>query len=139
MSRYDTVSHLVLDVCCAFFSSGSVSLWLCTVSFQAPFELKFPRASCIRAYQIADPSLRLQGYILIEYATLSEAKAAIEGANGTKLLDQTIAVDFAFVRPPPQKTRAGNSNAPKGASGRQRSRSPVARAEREEREEEGVE
>jgi len=139
MSRYVDFIYWGWIVCCAFSPSGSVSLWLWTVSFQAPFDLKFPRASGIRAYQIADQSSRLQGYILIEYATLSEAKAAIEGANGTKLLDQTIAVDFAFVRPPPQKTRAGGGNAPKGGSGRQRSRSPGARAEREEREEEGVE
>jgi RNA recognition motif-containing protein len=39
-----------------------------------------------------------QGYVLIEFPTLEEAKAAVEGVNGTKLLDQTISVDFAFVR-----------------------------------------
>ncbi|KAI7158822.1 hypothetical protein KC349_g4623 [Hortaea werneckii] len=38
----------------------------------------------------------VKGYVLIEYPTLSEAKAAIEGANGEKLLEQTISVDFAF-------------------------------------------
>jgi len=43
----------------------------------------------------------VKGYALIEYSTLSEAKAAIEATNGTKLLDLTISVDFAFVRPPP--------------------------------------
>ena len=66
-----------------------------------------------------------QGYVLIEYPTLSEAKAAIEGANGEQLLEQTISVDFAFVRPPPSKGQAGGRGGRKG--GRQRSRSPGAR------------
>ena len=72
-----------------------------------------------------------QGYVLIEYPTLSEARAAIEGANDTKLLDQTISVDFAFVRPPPQKGGNRNAGAGQGArgganKGRARSRSPGA-------------
>jgi len=65
-----------------------------------------------------------------------EARAAIEGANGTKLLDQTISVDFAFVRPPPQKggNRAPGSGARGNQKGRQRSRSPGEKAQREEEE-----
>ena len=69
-----------------------------------------------------------QGYALVEYPTQKEAKAAIEGANNTKLLDQTISVDFAFVRPPPAKDgkagqgRGGGKAGGKGA--RARSRSP---------------
>ena len=59
---------------------------------------------------------------MIEYPTLSEAKAAIEGAHGEVLLEQTIGVDFAFVRPPPAKGQTGNRGGKKG--GRQRSRSP---------------
>ncbi|KAH8166476.1 hypothetical protein CIB48_g1793 [Xylaria polymorpha] len=43
----------------------------------------------------------VKGYALIEYPTLQEARAAIDGAHESKLLDQTIYVDFAFVRPPP--------------------------------------
>ena len=43
-----------------------------------------------------------KGYALIEYPTLDEARAAIDGANNTKLLDQTVTVDFVFVRPPPK-------------------------------------
>ena len=63
--------------------------------------------------------------MLIEYPTLSEAKAAIEGAHGEKLLEQTIGVDYAFVRPPPSKAQGGGRGGRKG--GRQRSRSPDAR------------
>ena len=48
-----------------------------------------------------------QGYVLVEYSTLDEARGAIDGANGKKLLDQTIEVDFAFVRPPPGKQGQG--------------------------------
>lgn len=70
---------------------------------------------------MADP-LFLQGYALIEYPTLDEAKAAVESANDEELLDHTLKVDFAFVRPPPTKGQSGGRGARKGA--RQRSRSP---------------
>ncbi|KAG9242951.1 hypothetical protein BJ878DRAFT_513067 [Calycina marina] len=63
----------------------------------------------------------VKGYALIEYPTLDEARAAIDGAHKTKLLDQTIDVDFAFVRPPP-KGRGGHAP-PKGRA-RSRTRSP---------------
>ena len=56
---------------------------------------------------------------------MDEARAAIEGANDTKLLDQTINVDFAFVRPDEKGGRGKNKNrgsAPRG--GRARSKSP---------------
>ncbi|TKA73225.1 hypothetical protein B0A49_04894 [Cryomyces minteri] len=69
----------------------------------------------------------VKGYVLIEYPTLSEAKAAIEGANGVQLLEHTISVDFAFVRPPPGKGQQGGRGgrgAPKTAGARTRSRSP---------------
>ncbi|KAI4212939.1 MAG: hypothetical protein LQ351_004465 [Letrouitia transgressa] len=69
----------------------------------------------------------VKGYALVEYPTQREAKAAIEGANGKKLLDQTINVDYAFVRPPPKK----GENAGRGRGGiqggrgrKERSRSP---------------
>ena len=71
---------------------------------------------------------------MIEYPTLEEARAAIDGAHETKLLDQTIQVDFAFVRPPPGKTGAGGGgrggrNGPgnRNRGGRSRSRSPIGR------------
>ena len=75
-----------------------------------------------------------QGYVLIEYPTLEEAKAAIEGANGKQLMEQTLKVDFAFVRPPPTKTQVGPKGGRKG--GRQRSRSPGERRERRDEDEE---
>ena len=57
---------------------------------------------------------------------MDEAKEAINGANGQQLLEQTISVDYAFVRPPPSKNttaaRAGRK------ADRRRSRSPGARA-----------
>lgn len=55
---------------------------------------------------------------------MSEAKAAIAGANGEELLEQKISVDFSFVRPPITKGAAGGKGGKKG--GRQRSRSPGA-------------
>ncbi|KAG5995108.1 hypothetical protein E4U43_003108, partial [Claviceps pusilla] len=73
------------------------------------------------------------GYALIEYATLEEARAAIDGAHNTKLLDQTVVVDFAFVRPPPGKAGRGTGRAsaagaaPSGRRQRSRSRSPMVR------------
>ncbi|KAF4592143.1 26S proteasome regulatory subunit N7 [Ophiocordyceps camponoti-floridani] len=57
----------------------------------------------------------VKGYALIEYATLEEARAAIDSAHDTKLLDQTVQVDFAFVRPPPGKQSRGNR--PSGGGG----------------------
>jgi RNA-binding protein 8A len=72
-----------------------------------------------------------QGYALIEYSTLPEASEAIKALNGAKLLDQTIHVDYAFVRPP--LSNKGKGGPPKGGRGgrarsrsRDRSRSPGA-------------
>ncbi|KAK7430910.1 hypothetical protein QQZ08_002438 [Neonectria magnoliae] len=81
----------------------------------------------------------VKGYALIEYTTLEEARAAIDGAHDTKLLEQTIQVDFAFVRPPPGKAGRGGRGAGGRRGGRSRSRSPMpkepeAREEGEERE-----
>ncbi|EQK97778.1 hypothetical protein G6O67_007615 [Ophiocordyceps sinensis] len=66
----------------------------------------------------------VKGYALIEYTTLEEARAAIDGAHDTKLLEQTVNVDFAFVRPPPGKGGRGGRAGAGGRRGRSRSRSP---------------
>ncbi|KAL9115892.1 MAG: hypothetical protein Q9227_000260 [Pyrenula ochraceoflavens] len=80
----------------------------------------------------------VKGYALIEYPTQPEAKAAIKALNGTKLLDQTISVDFAFVRPPPQEGKAKGGRGPRGGRARgarsrsrskSRSRSPSPKEE----------
>ncbi|EEQ86629.1 hypothetical protein RJZ56_002696 [Blastomyces dermatitidis] len=77
----------------------------------------------------------VKGYALIEYTTLPEAKAAIEALNGAKLLDQSIQVDFAFVRPPPSHNKGKSGNVGNRARGgrsrsRSRSRSPEGQAGR---------
>ncbi|KIY01992.1 uncharacterized protein Z520_02130 [Fonsecaea multimorphosa CBS 102226] len=64
----------------------------------------------------------VKGYVLIEYPTQVEAQAAIKALDGAKLLDQTISVDYAFVRPPPRdkgSSRAsGVATKGRGAGGR---------------------
>lgn len=73
----------------------------------------------------------VKGYALIEFPTQPEAMAAIKNLNGTKFLDQTISVDFAFVRPPPRDNKGGSSSkggrntgsGRVGRGGRSRSRS----------------
>lgn len=63
-----------------------------------------------------------QGYALVEYETMAEAQAAIDGASGTTLLEQPIQCDYAFVRPP----TAGHKKS-RGREGRGRSASPSRR------------
>ncbi|KAF8652160.1 hypothetical protein AX16_004517 [Volvariella volvacea WC 439] len=62
----------------------------------------------------------VKGYALVEYETMSEAQAAIDGASGSELLEQVVQCDYAFVRPPP-------SGPKKGRGGRGRSASPSRR------------
>lgn len=64
----------------------------------------------------------MQGYALVEYETHREAKAAIDGLNGTEILGQTVHCDFAFVRPP-----AGGGGKGNRREGRKRSASPGRR------------
>ncbi|TFK17881.1 RNP containing family member [Coprinopsis marcescibilis] len=56
----------------------------------------------------------VKGYALVEYETMAEAQAAIDGASGTPLLEQTIQCDYAFVRPPPSGPKKGRG--PRGRS-----------------------
>ncbi|KIY52968.1 RNP containing family member [Fistulina hepatica ATCC 64428] len=49
----------------------------------------------------------VKGYALVEYETMAEAQAAIDGANGSQLLEQTVQCDYAFVRPPPSGPKKG--------------------------------
>lgn len=65
--------------------------------------------------------LVMQGYALVEYETMTEAQAAIEGASGTQLLEQEIQCDYGFVRPPPSGPKKGRRE------GRGRSASPGRR------------
>ncbi|PPQ71895.1 hypothetical protein CVT24_006869 [Panaeolus cyanescens] len=61
----------------------------------------------------------VKGYALVEYETMAEAQAAIDGASGSPLLEQVIQCDYAFVRPPP--------SGPKKRGNRGRSASPKRR------------
>ncbi|KAI5895122.1 RNA-binding domain-containing protein [Schizophyllum commune H4-8] len=47
----------------------------------------------------------VKGYALVEYETMAEAQAAIDGASGSSLLEQVIQCDYAFIRPPPTGPR----------------------------------
>ena len=99
------------------------------------------RSACI-CIQIGRDAARLtqslQGYVLIEYSTMSEAQAAVDGANGEQLLEQEINVDFAFVRPPPSKGQSSGGKSGRKA-GRQRSRSPGARRREDDDDEDDIE
>ncbi|PLW54165.1 hypothetical protein PCANC_06467 [Puccinia coronata f. sp. avenae] len=63
----------------------------------------------------------VKGYALVEYETRKEAEAAISTGTDSKLLDQTLKCDFAFVRAPagasapigqPKVRRGGRSRSP---------------------------
>ncbi|KAJ7441866.1 hypothetical protein FB451DRAFT_1298209 [Mycena latifolia] len=56
----------------------------------------------------------VKGYALVEYETMNDAQAAIDGALGTMLLEQAIQCDYAFVRPPPTDPKKGRG--PRGRS-----------------------
>lgn len=68
----------------------------------------------------------MKGYALLEYATLEEAKAAIAGAQGQKILEQPIHADFAFIRGPKadRPERGNRFGGGRGGNRRARSQSP---------------
>ncbi|PCH44430.1 Y14 protein [Wolfiporia cocos MD-104 SS10] len=68
----------------------------------------------------------VKGYALVEYETMAEAQAAIDGASGTTLLEQALQCDYAFVRPPPSGPKKG-----RGREGRGRSASPSRKRDRD--------
>ncbi|KAG1056703.1 hypothetical protein G6F46_005002 [Rhizopus delemar] len=48
----------------------------------------------------------VKGYAFIEYESRKEAEAAVEQANGTRYLGETIKVDYAFVKGPAPEDRS---------------------------------
>ncbi|MCJ1313710.1 hypothetical protein MMC25_007389 [Agyrium rufum] len=74
----------------------------------------------------------VKGYALVEYPTQKEAKAAIDAVHGSKLLDQTLSVDFAFVRPAPGKGDREGARGGTRKDTRARSRSPGPNGEKRE-------
>ncbi len=59
---------------------------------------------------------------MVEYETMAEAQAAIDGASGTTLLEQTLSCDYAFVRPPPSGPKKGRGREVRGRSASPRRR-----------------
>ncbi|KAK6520020.1 RNA-binding protein y14a [Arthrobotrys conoides] len=71
----------------------------------------------------------VKGYALVEYSTKEEAQSAIDAIDGSKLLDQTLSADWAFVRPQGANANGGGGGGRgrgRGTQGgrRQRSTSP---------------
>ncbi|KAK6522886.1 RNA-binding protein y14a [Arthrobotrys megalospora] len=68
----------------------------------------------------------VKGYALVEYSTKEEAQSAIDAIDGSKLLDQTVSADWAFVRPQGGNVNGGGRGRGRGTQGgrRQRSTSP---------------
>jgi RNA-binding protein 8A len=84
------------------------------------------RTGYVKVQVFARELCLFEGYALLEYATLEEAKAAIAGAAGKSILEQPIYADFAFVRGPQgerENRHSGGRN--RDRRGRHRSRSPV--------------
>ena len=64
--------------------------------------------------------LMSQGYALVEYETMTDAQAAIDGASGTILLEKPVQCDYAFVRPPPSGPKKGRARGRSASPSRRR-------------------
>jgi len=53
---------------------------------------------------------------------MSEAQAAIDGASGSQLLEQTVECDYAFVRPPAAGPKKGRARGRSASPSRRRNR-----------------
>ncbi|RVD87023.1 uncharacterized protein DFL_005272 [Arthrobotrys flagrans] len=65
----------------------------------------------------------VKGYALVEYSTKEEAQSAIDAIDGSKLLDQTVSADWAFVRPQGVNVNGGGKGRGRGTQGGRRHRS----------------
>ncbi|KAK6344715.1 RNA-binding protein y14a [Orbilia javanica] len=65
----------------------------------------------------------VKGYALVEYSTKEEAQSAIDAIDGSKLLDQTVSADWAFVRPQGGNANGGGRGRGRGTQGGRRHRS----------------
>ncbi|XP_053200882.1 RNA-binding protein 8A-like [Panonychus citri] len=51
----------------------------------------------------------LKGYALVEFESYKSASSALENLNGSKILGQTVSVDWAFIKGPLNKNRGRRS------------------------------
>lgn len=63
----------------------------------------------------------VKGYALVEYETMTDAQAAIDGASGTPLLEQPVQCDYGFIRPPPSGPKKGRMRGRSASPGHRRS------------------
>lgn len=52
----------------------------------------------------------VKGYAIIEYGEQKEAQSAIDNLNNRQMLEQTLAVDWAFAASAPKRSQGGRDN-----------------------------